>query len=54
MQFGEDWKVKIDSMNEAEAKIFILFLETEIARHQWDIRDAEQLIEKVKGKFPII
>jgi len=43
MKFDKDHKVKIETMNEAEARAFILFLDSEIKRHQEDIKQAIKL-----------
>ena len=51
MEFTKEHLVKIDSMNKVEAKIFIVFLETEIMRHQSDIIQAQELINQVILKF---
>ena len=51
MQFSEQHKVKIESMTRDEAKVFIIFLETEILRHQEDIVEAEKLTKKVKDMY---
>ena len=51
MNFDETNKVIIQSMNKIEAKVFILFLKSEIARHQIDIYNAEDLIYDVSIKF---
>ena len=51
MEFGEDCKVIIGTLDEVEAKAFIKFLESEIIRHQWDIDNAKELIREVKGKW---
>ena len=44
MQFNEQNKVIIDTMNRAEAKAFVLFLKSEITRHQTDISNAAALM----------
>lgn len=51
MDFDKTNKVIIDSMNEAEASAFILFLVSEIARHEKDIQQARELANKVREKF---
>lgn len=51
MKFGKELKVKIDTLSPEEAEVFIIFLETEIARHRWDIREAEKLVIKVREKI---
>ncbi len=51
MEFSKEHLVKIKTMTGEEAKIFILFLETEIQRHEMDIDDAYKLIDKVKMMF---
>lgn len=44
-------KVIIESMNEVEAKAFIIFLESEALRHEDDVRDIVTLIDQVKKRF---
>jgi hypothetical protein len=51
MEFNEEHKTKIESLNRAEAVAYILFLESELRRHQDDIRDIVQIIGHVKSKF---
>ena len=53
MRFDEQNKVIIDTMSRIEAKAFILFLKSEIARHQMDIEDVRVLIYDVCRKFHI-
>lgn len=53
MEFDDDLKIKIESMTEAEARAFILFLRTEIIRHCWDIRETKERIKEVKERFGI-
>ena len=48
MQFGNDNKVKIFSMNTDEARAFLTFLETERIRHQGDIDDIIKLVKQVE------
>ena len=43
----------IDSLNQEEAKAFIKFLKSEIARHGMDIDNARELIYQVVNKFQI-
>lgn len=51
MRFSPEHKVKIDSMTPTEAKIFIVFLETEIIRHIDDINQAKALIGYVQKEI---
>ncbi len=53
MRFTEECKVIIDSMNRDEAKAFVLFLKSEIARHEMDIDNAKDLIYTVSKRFHI-
>lgn len=48
MEFNSEHKVNIETMNEAEKSTFAKFLESEILRHEDDIKGAKELIEKVK------
>ena len=51
MEFGKDHKVIIDTLNKEEAVVFILFLESEITRHEKDIKQAKALIKKIRGRI---
>ena len=53
MKFDETSKVIIDTLDRNEARAFIKFLQSEIARHGNDIKDAYDLIRKVAKKFDI-
>lgn len=53
MQFNEENKVIIESMDKTEARAFVKFLHSEILRHQKDIQQADDLITKVKERFDI-
>uniref|UniRef100_A0A6H2A3I4 Uncharacterized protein n=1 Tax=viral metagenome TaxID=1070528 RepID=A0A6H2A3I4_9ZZZZ len=53
MKFNEVNKVIIDTMNPEEAKAFVKFLKSEMARHQMDIENARDLIYEVCLKFKI-
>jgi hypothetical protein len=44
-------KVDPDSLTIEEAKVFIVFLESEILRHFEDITQTSQLIGRIKEKF---
>lgn len=46
-------KVVAESLNKEEAKIFLLFLKAEQVRHQDDIDDIQQVIDRVGDKFGI-
>jgi len=51
MLFDEQCKVIISTMNATEASAFVKFLRSEIARHQMDIDNAEELIDTVIKRF---
>ena len=51
MNFDEENKVIISSLNKTEARAFIKFLKSEIFRHLRDIEDARDLIEKARELF---
>ena len=51
MRFDDDNKVIIESLNQEQAKAFILFLESEIIRHEIDIEQAENLIKRVRNMY---
>jgi len=51
MQFNQECKVLIESMNKQEASAFVKFLRSEISRHQMDITNAVELIHQVVNKF---
>jgi len=51
MKFDETNKVIINTMDRSEARAFVKFLESEIARHQMDIDNARELIEEVCLRF---
>lgn len=53
MIFNEVNKVIIETMDTSEAKAFVKFLKSEIARHQMDINNAIDLIHQVVNKFKI-
>jgi len=48
MQFNNEHKVIISTLNKDEAKAFVKFLESEIIRHNDDIKQARNLISLVK------
>lgn len=50
MVFDKEMKVIVDTLNKSEASAFIKFLESEIMRHQIDIDQAKETIEKVKAE----
>ena len=54
MKFDETNKVIIDTMNISEAKAFVKFLQSEIARHEMDIDNADKLICDVCMKYGIV
>ena len=47
MEFSKDLFVKIESMNQDEARAFIIFLETEKLRHANDIKLIDRRIKAV-------
>jgi len=51
MRFDTENKVIIESLTQPEAKVFIIFLESEIIRHKIDIEQARQLIQTVKEMY---
>ena len=51
MKFDETNKVILGTMTRIEAKAFVKFLRSEIARHRQDIQQAGDLIMVVKEKF---
>lgn len=53
MDFDKENKVIIDTLEPNEAKAFIKFLKSEIARHQMDIDNARDLIYEVALKFKL-
>ena len=53
MRFDETRKVIIDTLDRNEASAFIKFLESEIARHEEDTKDAYDLIRKLAKRFDI-
>ncbi len=53
MLFTDECKVIIDSMTKEEARVFILFLRTEITRHELDIDNARDLVYEVAMKFKL-
>ena len=53
MKFDETNKVIIDTLDRNEARAFIKFLESEIARHENDIENAYDLIKEVAKRFDI-
>ncbi len=53
MKFNEVNKVIIETMNPAEAQAFIKFLQSEIARHEMDIDNANILIYDVRERFEL-
>jgi len=53
MIFNNENKVIIETMNKDEARAFIKFLQSEVARHLMDIRRAHELIREVKIRFGI-
>ncbi len=53
MKFDEQNKVIIETLNLAEARAFVLFLKSEIARHQMDIDNAIELCYTVINKYDL-
>jgi hypothetical protein len=54
MKFNDECKVIIDTMNRSEANAFVMFLKSEIFRHEMDIENARDLIRDVCLKFGLI
>ena len=53
MDFDKTNKVIIETMDVPEAKAFVKFLRSEVARHLMDIENAYKLMKQVKQKFNI-
>jgi len=53
MKFNDECKVIIETLNKSEARAFVLFLKSEIARHQMDIDTARDLCYTVINKFKL-
>ena len=51
MRFNDKCKVIIETLSESEARAFVLFLKSEITRHQMDIENARDLLYEVCFKF---
>ncbi len=51
MIFNDEHKVIINSLKKEEAEAFILFLKSEVVRHEDDIRQAKELINLVREMF---
>ena len=51
MKFDETNRVIINTLNKEEARAFVLFLKSEIARHEFDIAQARALIYEVVFRF---
>jgi hypothetical protein len=51
--FDKDHKVIPETLTKESAPIFILFLDSEIQRHQEDIDQTEDLIKRIKERFEI-
>lgn len=49
MEFSENHKVKIDTLNKDEAKVYIEFLEEEIERHTDELGRLFDEIEDISG-----
>lgn len=50
MEFNDKHKVIISTLDRAEARAFIKFLQSEIIRHEEDISKAKALIKYVERK----
>lgn len=46
-------KVKPESLTKEQADVFILFLESEIKRHQEDIEETTKLVWRIKERFEL-
>jgi hypothetical protein len=53
MKFDKVNKEIIETLNQDEARAFVKFLKSEIARHQMDIDNARDLIYEVCLKYKI-
>ena len=53
MLFDDNNFVVLDTMNQEQARAFILFLKSERRRHQKDIYDIDDKIELVEKKFKL-
>ena len=51
MEFDKHHKVIPSTLTKEQAPVFILFLESEIQRHQEDIDQTEELIERIKKEI---
>lgn len=51
MQFDDHNKVIFSTLTKETAPLYILFLESEIRRHQVDIDDTEALIKRIKKEI---
>lgn len=51
MIFDKENKVIISTMNKTESTAFVKFLQSEILRHQKDIKEAEYLIKMVERQM---
>ena len=51
--FGKDHKVIPETLTKETAPVFILFLESEIKRHQEDIDQTTDLKKRIKERFDI-
>lgn len=51
MKFAKNHKVIISTLDIPEAKAFIKFLNSEIIRHEDDIKQAKQLIKSVESRI---
>jgi len=51
--FDEDHKVIPETLTKETAPVFILFLESEIQRHQEDIDETTDLVKRIKKEFDI-
>ena len=53
MKFDQESKVIIETLNPSEARAFVLFLKSEIARYQMDIDNAYGLCYSIINKFKL-
>jgi len=53
LKFDKTNRVIIGTLDKVKAEAFIMFLQSEIARHEDDIKNAYDLIRKVARKFDI-
>jgi hypothetical protein len=53
MKFDDECKVIVETLNKNEARAFVKFLKSEMARHQMDIDNARDLCYTVINKYKL-